>query len=230
MNYHYTHLGAVPGVAKRSAERRDAMLARTGPAARQILANIKKLPRNQQVAALDRVLADFDPNLPTRVRRVAEHLRGEGMSINEALERAIALSLADASINRIKNLGYAYQQGRVLPMGYLGLGQTSESSTDQERSSKKVVGDMFQGIVCSDGLQTSVTSLVGRNEGAQAQAATNIGYEVAQGFAQCGAQAPPPPVPPATQESEKPSLVGPVLFGMGALVVVGGVVWYTRKK
>lgn len=230
MNYHYTHLGVVPGVAKADAEKRDALLARTGPAARQILKRIKKLPRKEQVGALDRVLNDFDPGLPTRVRRVAEHLRSEGMSINKSIERALSLSLADASINRIKNLGYAYQRGHVLPMGYLGLGQTSSSSSDEERSSKKVVADMFQGIVCSDGLQTSVTDLVGRNEGTQAQSATNLGYEVAQGFAQCANQAPVPPAPPATTESEKPSLVGPVVFGLGALVVVGGVVWYTRKK
>ncbi len=231
MNYHYTHLGVVPAVASPSAERRDALLARTGPAARAIMKSIKTLPRKQQVAALDRVLVKFDEGLPERVRRVSEHLHREGMAVNQAVERALALSLADASINRIKRLGRAYRQGAVVPLGYLGT-TTPESTTSQEQDAGQIVAGMFQGIVCSDGLQTSITQMVGQNEGREAHDATNLGYEVAQGFAQCGAQTPTPPLPPTTPPttSGETSLALPIAVGVGALVVVGGVVWYTGRK
>lgn len=231
MHYHYTHLGAVPAVADRSTERRDAMLARTGPAARAVLARLNKLPRSQRAAALDRVLMEFDPSLPGRVRRVAEHLRREGMGVDRAVERALALSLADASINRIKSLGRAYRKGQVLPMGYLG--QTPPAApTQQEQDAGQVVASMFQGIVCSDGLQRSVTDMVGRNEGREAHDATNVGYEVAQGFAQCASLTPPTPPtpPPSAPRDEGGSVVLPVVVGLGALVAVGGVVWYTKRK
>lgn len=232
MNYHYTNLGAVPAVADRSVERRDAMLARTGPAARAVLNRIKRLPRRKQVAALDRVLRDFDPGLPERVRRVAEHLHREGMKVNDAIERALALSLADASINRIQKLGRAYRTGQLLPVGYLGqTPPTTPSSTDAEQSAGDVVAGMFQGIVCSEGLQTSVADMVGRSEGREAHDATNTGYEVAQGFAQCSALAPStPPVPAPEPEREGTSPAVPIAIGVGALVVVGGAVWYTTRK
>lgn len=231
MNYHYTHLGAVPAVAQRSAERRDAMLARTGPAARQILKQIKKLPRRKQVAAMDRVLGRFDPDLPQRVRLVAHHLQSEGMGTNEAVERALALSLADASISKIKQIGVAYRTGTMIPVG--ALGQDTDGETAEEKSAGKAIGRMFQGIVCSSDLQRSVTEMVGRKEGQDAHDAANLGYGVAQGVAQCGMpSSETPPAAPDSDEaaSDRSSLLGPVSVGLGALLVVGGVVWYTRKK
>lgn len=233
MNYHYTHLGAVPALAARGTERRDAMLARTGPAARAVMKQIKRLPRSRQVAALDRVLADFDPELPGRVRRVAAHLRGGGMATDAAIERALALSLADASINRIQKIGRAYQGGELMPMGYLGqTPPTAPSTTAPEQNAGDVVARMFQGIVCSDGLQRSVADMVGRNEGREAHDATNMGYEVAQGFAQCASLTPPAPAPvPPTTSTDEPSLAVPIAVGIGSIVLAGGVFWYvTRKK
>lgn len=231
VNYHYTNLGAVPGVADRSVERRDAMLARTGPAARAILKQIRKLPGSQQVAALDRVLANFDPELPMRVRRVAEHLRREGMSVNASIERALALSLADATISRIQKIGRAYRNGELTPVGYLGqTPPTSPAATTAEQNAGDVVARMFQGVVCSDGLQRSVSEMVGRNEGREAHDATNMGYEVAQGFAQCASLTPaaPAPLPPPAQP-ESSSLAVPIAIGLGAVVVTGGILWYTTR-
>jgi hypothetical protein len=228
----YTNLGAVPAIADPSAERRDAILALTGPGARKVLRQIKRLPRRQQVAALDRVLERFDPELPSRVRRVAEHLHRGGMPTDRAVERALALSLADASISKIKAIGVAHLRGEGVHPGMLGLsGLGSLGTTETERSAEDTVGDVFKGILCSNGLQASVADLVGRNEGGDAATATNTGYEVAQGMAQCGVQAPvEPPPPPATTTGSGGSLAVPIALGAGALLVVGGAVWYTTRK
>lgn len=229
VNYHYTHLGLVPSVARPEAERRDALLARTGPAARAVLARINRLPRRKRVAALDRVLSNFDPGLPTRVRRVAEHLHSQGIGVNQAMERALALSLADASIERIKKIGRAYRKGVVLPMGQLGA--ESSEMTEEEQSAGDVVAGMFQGVICSDGLQTSISEMVGRNEGREAYDATNTGYEVAQGFAQCATLQPPAtPTTPVPEPQDETSLAVPVAVGVGALALAGGVVWFATRK
>jgi hypothetical protein len=233
MRHIYTNLGAVPAIAQPAAERQDALLARTGPAARRIMRHIKRLPRSKQVAALDRVLERFDSELPARVRRVAEHLHRGGMPTDRAVERALALSLADASIEKIKRVGYAYRRGEGAPYGpAMGLG-TSGTGSSSERSAEDEVAAVFQGIACSNGLQATITDLVGRNEGADAAAATNTGYEVLQGAAQCGTLTPtppPPPAPPTTTQSSSGSLAVPLAIGAGALLLVGGAVWYTTKK
>ena len=228
-----------PAVAQRSLEQRDPLLAFTGNAARGIMADINRLPRGKRVRALDNVLASFDPMLPGKVRQVATRLRQTGMPTNLAVERAVALSLADASVDKIRSIGEARLAGKQ-PVGLygLGLGQesdtTSETETEEEKSAKKKVGQMFQGVICSDGVQTAVTDMVGRNQGQDAHAATNLGYEVAQGFAQCANlnQTPTPPTPPTTPPTtqEKPSLAVPIAVGVGALVVVGGFVWYTGRQ
>lgn len=215
-------------------ERRDPLLAFTGNAARGIIQDINRLPHGKRVKALDNVLSSYDRRLPAKVRQVASKLRSEGMSTNMAVERAVALSLADATIDKFRGIGEARRAGQP-PIGLYGLGlgqdSTTTGETDAETSAKKKVGQMFQGIVCADGVQTAVTDLVGRNKGADAAGATNLGYEVAQGFAQCAAPTPTPtpPTTPTTEE-EGSSLAVPIALGVGALVVVGGVVWYTRRK
>lgn len=230
---HYTNLGAVPAIAHPSAERSDALLAITGPGARRIMRAIKKLPRNQQVQALDRALEQFDPQLPARVRHVAEFLHRGGMPTDRAVERALALSLADASIDRFKQVGYAYRRGEGVPQGILsGLGTGTTATSSSGDDAGQAVANVFKGIACSNGLQSAVTDLVGRNEGADAAAATNTGYEVLQGAAQCGvaAPAPAPPPPPPPPPSQGSSLAVPIAVGAGALLIVGGFVLYSAKK
>lgn len=240
MRYHYTSLGAVPALAKRSVERRDEMLARTGPAARSLMVWARRLPPSERVLALNRVLADFEPGLPMRVQRVAEFLHREGMGTEDAVERALALSLADASIEKIKRLGQAYQGGATLHaeqlgrwlgcVGCAGLGQTTTTPPATPTDPGAVVGAMFQGIICSDGLKTAVTDAVGRNEGRSAADATTIGFSVGQGMAMCPPGTAPAPVPDPGPVREERSLALPIAIGVGAIALVGGVAWFTMRK
>lgn len=226
---YYTSMGAIPAAARPDAPKRDEMLARTTVAAKRILRQLDRLPQRRRVAALDRVLRNFDATLPERFRRVGRHLKGRGLSTNRAVERALALSLADASIERIKKLGRAYQKGMVMP---LAGGMGAEGDDSEGDSPEETVGKMFQGIVCSEGLQSTVTDMVGRQEGRDAAEATAIGYEVGQGFAMCPAQQPTPTTPTApapSSEEDRPSMVLPIAVGVGALALVGGVVWWTQR-
>jgi hypothetical protein len=206
-------------------------LARSGPAARAILKKIRRLPREQQAGALDRTLARFDIALPGRVRQVAERLHRGGMNVELAVERAVTLALADSAIGRLKSIGFAYRSGQPLPpvptMRRRTLGDAEEDNTDED------VAKFFQGILCSNGLQSAITDTVGRNEGADARDATHVGYELAQGVAQCSTlnstttTTTPPVVAPAAEET---SLAIPLAIGAGALLLVGGVIWFAKKK
>lgn len=227
MKYHYTQLGAVPAVASRAAERRDLLLAHTGPAARAMLWRINRLPRAQRVPELNRVLAQFGAGLPTRMHRTVEFLHREGMSVGAAVERGLALSLADATIERAKKLGQQARDGQLFPLSG-GLG----AETTEGESAGNVAAKMFQGIACSTDVAAATTDLVGRNEGADAAGATEIGFAVARGAALCPpGSAPPPPGPwPAEQEERGSAL--PLILGLGAAVAIGGVAWFmmARKK
>lgn len=221
----YTNLGAVPSIATRSREQSDPLLAHTGPAARRLMAVVRRYPADRQVQVLDRALDGFQPGTAARVRRVASHLRRQGMSTNQAVERALALSLADSMMEYLQRVGRAHQRGELLPVG--GLGETG----DDEMKPEDVVVGMVQGVLCSQGLQQTITDAVGRSEGQDAATATAVGYGVAQGIAQCPpgttpAPAPPPPPP----ETRGPSLVLPIAVGVGALALVGGIVWMAQRK
>lgn len=221
----YTHLGAVPRLAARSRERRDGFLARTGPAARAVLHRVNQLPRGRRIAALNQALNDFRPGLAPLVRRVANHLQRSGMVAPAALERAIALSLADASIEKFQDIGRGYREGTVLPVGGMGLGALGADSAGE------VFGKMMQGIACSPQLKESTTDVVGRNEGADAASATSIGFEVVRGMSFC--PVPPPeesPAAPPSEATEESSSLVPVLIGVGALAAVGGVVYFATRK
>jgi len=222
MKHRYTSLGAAPALAKRSVEKRDAILARTGPAARQLLKASGRSP-----AKLGKLLGRIDPNLPGRVHQVARHLNRQGMAADTAVERAVALSLADSMIEQVKALGERVRRGMPpapLFSTAMGLGGLGDEAAD-------VVGSMAQGILCSDGLRTTLADMVGRQEGRDAADATLIGFSVAQGAAQCGRTPTPTPTPPADDpEPESSSLVIPIVVGVGVLALVGGIVWVTRKK
>jgi hypothetical protein len=220
---HYTSLGAVPAIAHRKNERRDALLARTGPAARAVLRHINKLPRDQRVPELNRVLADLDPGAPARMHRVSEFLRRQGLSVSDAVERALALTLADASIEHFKRVGRRHRSG-MQSMGSLG----DSTTTGLGQDAGTVVGGMIQGLTCTPALRDSIAAMVGREEGREAHDATVTGFDAARAMSMCPTT-PEVPLPPP-EEPSGPSLVVPVLIGVGALVFAGGVVWYTGRK
>jgi hypothetical protein len=221
MMHRNTHLGAIPAIAKRSAERGDVMLAHTGHAARKILRAIRKYPRAQRPAALNRALAATDPKLPGEVRRLAASLRAKGAGIGYALERALTLALADSTVRQIKGAGRLYQRRGGYPMG--GMGGLGDEAGD-------LVGGIAQGVACAGGLRDQTATMVGMEEGADAAAATRLGFEILRGMAQC----PPPvvpPVPPADPVDTSSSMAVPIMIGIGTLIAVGGVAWIvTRKK
>ena len=219
-----THMGAVPALARRTTESHDALLAHTGPAARAILYRINQLPKSLRVEELNRVLGRFEPGLPARLRRTVEYLHREGMPVDAAMERALTLSLADGSIEKAKQLGRKARDGQLFPMGGLG------AETPEGEDAGDVAARMFQGIACSPDVSAATTNIVGRNEGADAADATQIGFAVARGFALCPpGTVPEPPVAPPP-ETEERSVLMPVLLGVGALAAVGGVVWFVARK
>jgi hypothetical protein len=219
----YTSLGAVPSIAPRRNEKRDALLARTGPAARAILRRINTLPRAARAPELNRVLADFDPDAPSRLHRVSERLYAQGYDLNAAVERALALTLADASIEHFKRLGMRGRSGGVYP-----LGDSTTSAPGQDAGA--IVAGLIQGITCTPALRDSVSTLVGRNEGQQAHDATRLGFDAARSMSMCPTTPVPPVAPPASETSSGPSYLVPVLVGVGALAVAGGVIWYSGRK
>lgn len=224
MHSSYTSLGVVPSIAQRSNEKRDALLARTGPAARAILRSINALPRDQRLPELNRVLADFDPAAPERMHRVSEHLRSGGMGINEAVERALALTLADASIEHFKTIGRRQHRGELYSLGALG----DSTTTTEGQDAGAVVGALIQGLTCSPTMRDSISALVGQNEGREAYDATRTGFDAARAMSMCPTTPEVPTVP--LPETTAPSILVPVLVGVGALVLAGGVVWYARKR
>lgn len=162
------------------------MLAHTGTAAREVLRAVKKYPRSQQPAALDRALANSDRKLPSEVRRLAAILRRRGAEADYAVERALALALADATVRRMKATGRLYQRGGGYPMGGLG-----DEAAD-------IVGGVAQGIACSTGVRDQTATMVGMEEGADAAGATRLGFELLRGVSMCPAPT-PAPVPPRTR-------------------------------
>lgn len=224
MTHIYTNLGAVPQLATRQAERSDLLLRWTGDAARKLMRLVRRYPADQQATRLDQMLAQFDAGLPGKVRQVATRLRADGMGTNLAVERALALSLADSMITRIKNVGMA-AQGRPVPLS--GLGQTSPSTSPD---AGQILAQTLQGVVCSQGLQTAITDLVGRNEGRDAASATAVGFGVGSGVAQCGSLTTPPPPPADPSGDEEGSLAVPIVVGVGVIAAIGGILWWTTRK
>jgi hypothetical protein len=217
---------AIPEIARRRAEKRDPLLWWTGRASRAILAKIGKLPRDQRAAELRRVLAQYEPELPAQVQRIASRLHRGGMPLNGAVERAVALGLADATAERFQRFGRARMANEIYPVG--GLGDVAPE-TQEGREAGEIAGDMFRGIACSDGLKESVSDMVGTSRGADAAQAATIGFEVVKGTAQCSALEPIPDAA-AAADTREGSLVVPLVVGIGALAVVGGVVLYMRKR
>jgi len=224
MTRRYTNLGAVPSVAGRSAERRDLLLAHTGTAARRLLRAVKKRPRKDQVAVLNRALKAIDPSLPAEVNRVADFLNRQGMKTDRAVERALSLALADAVVERAKTAGRRYQRGAGYPMAGWGMGGLGDEAGD-------IVGASVQGLFCSTGVRDAAAEMVGRQEGADAAGATTLGFELLRGMSQCPAGTTEVPPPPPSEPVEQDSLLVPVLVGAGALALAGGAFWlFTRKK
>lgn len=219
-------MAQIPEIALRRREKRDPLLWWTGRASRAILAKINRLPRDQRAPELRRVLAQYDPELPALVQRIAARLYSQGMPLNGAVERAVALGLADATVERFQRFGRARMANELYPIG--GLGETAPQTPEGDDASK-IVGDMIRGIACSDGLKESVSDMVGTRRGADAAQASTIGFEVVKGAAQCSALEPIPPAA-AAPETREASYVLPLVVGIGVLAVVGGVFWYTRKK
>lgn len=213
---HYTDLGLVPAVAGRSSESRDALLAHTGAAARSILRGVKRLPRRHRLSELDRVMSSFNPALPTRMHKVTEFLHRQGMPVDMAVERALTLSLADASIEKVKEIGARYAAGEGYPLG-LGATSSEESSTMMER------------IACSPVISSTTTDMVGRKEGADAAGLTRLGFEVLRNVAACPPGTVQVPLPPSERTEESSPLV-PIVVGLGGLAAVGAIVWFATRR
>jgi hypothetical protein len=194
----------------------DALLSATSAAARRLLERTATLSPGDRVRAIDAEVSILDPSGPARVRQVASYLRRfHGLSHRAAVERALSLSLADGAIARFKRLG-----------GAGGLGSADAAPTQGDAGS--VVGTMFQNLICSDPVRTQVTEAVGRNEGANAAAATSTGFEAARAMAPCTPE--PLPLPPPTPApAPGPSLVAPVALGVLGLAAVGGMVWWASR-
>jgi hypothetical protein len=221
----YSGLGAAPmpirDRARRDMEHRDALLAKTGPTARALMERTKHLPPAERVRAIDGALASLDPTGPSRVRQVASYLRRHhGLSANEAVERALALALADGAIDRLQRAG-----GRG-PGSLAGLGTDASAETD----AGALVAGMFHNIACSDPVRTQVTDIVTRHEGANAAAATTLGFETVRAAAPCNPAAPAPAAPSSSPSSSGDSdVVAPIVIGAVGLVVVGGIVWWASR-
>lgn len=214
MSHYYSHLGAVPPIAARDAERRDELLAHTGNAAREILRDVNQQPVSRRVDALNRALANHDPQLPAAVHRVAQRLAREGMTADLAVERALTLALADSTIERFKAIGARRMHGGE-PLGGLG-------------GARDTLSNLTQKVACSDRVRRRTTTIVGRNEGATAATATDIGFDVVRTAADCNGDVPPPP-PPGPAAVQRRSPVGPIMVGVG-LLLVGGAIWVTMRK
>jgi hypothetical protein len=214
----------IPEIAKRKMEKRDPLLRWTGRAARSVLARINQLPRGQRADELRRVLTSYEPGLPAIVEQSAVKLHAAGMPLNGAMERALALGLADATIVRMQKLGRARMRNEFFPLG--GLGEAAQTAAGQDAG--QIVEGMFRGVACSDDLRTSVTDLVLQSNGGEAAQASTVGFEVAKGMAQCSSAPDIPDAPPAPEDRD--SLVLPIVVGIGALAVAGGVAYYVTKK
>jgi len=206
----------VPAIAQRSAERTDLMLAHTGNAARRLLRRIRALPGDQQIGALQQELAAFDSRLPADVRKLAEVLRRDGMRTDMAMERALALALADAVMRQAENTGRLYQRGGGYPMN--GLGSLGNAGS--------ILTGMAQGIACSSDLRSQAVLKSTQTGGAEAGAAAQTGFDVLRGGAQCPDVSPAP----APESVSSSSSVVPIVVGLGVLAVAGGVVWAAARK
>lgn len=246
MKNYYTDLGAVPSFTTPMWEESDPILRHTGRAAKQFLKAIKrKYARSERAAEMNRILAKYEPTLPARLNRVAHFLKSKGMSTEKAVEKALMLSLADATSTKVQQMGHAYRRGQLRPAGlmrrrygdgggdYAGghwwgaLGETAASSGP---SPEEVVGNMFKGVVCSDALQASFSDVAGRNEGRDAASATNMGFDLAQGFAQCQpAELPAPASLPESGDDEGTNWILPVGLAVGGLAVLGGVIFFMKR-
>lgn len=208
----------------------DPVLTRTRAASAEILRQISLLPPAAQRDELDHVLSSYDPKLPAALRTVADHLRRKRfMSVKAAMHEALALTLADAAIAKIKDIGARAAAGDENAAanalgcdGCDGLGGLGNAGT--------VAADMTRGLVCSAEIQAAITALVGRNEGTTGASLTTLGFAVAQLAAQCPRApdaAPPPPPPPPPQ---KASLAVPLAIAGGAVLLVGAIAFAARVK
>lgn len=222
--HHYSGLGAV-GAS-------DPLMARTRLAARTVLKKVEREAPGDKLAELNRGLAAFDPSLPGKLQRVFAHLVERGRDPNAALEEALARTLADSIIERYKLVGQAALRGQRLSVdtvtsisGLAGLGSVGSDIA-------KFFGSVARSTACSDGVRSLTTDLVGRSEGRGAATATDVGFEVTRGVTRCRQPGAGPAAPGAPFPTEEPRRFPwtPVLIGVGALAVVGGVVFVAARK
>lgn len=209
-----------------SSHANDPLVARTSAAAREILARVRRLPVAHRAAEIDRAMASFEGGLDRKVRILAQRLAKRGMSAEAAIERAMSLGLADATVSRVHRIGKAYQRGEVLPLPHVleGLGQLGQDAG-------AVAEQMFRGVLCAPELSSTLTSVAGKQGGQEASLATGIGFGVARGVASCpSAPAPVPVEPMPTDTDEGRNLYLPIALGIGVLAAVGGIVWFTQQN
>lgn len=220
MKHYYSGLGSAS-----TANRRDEMLRRTSAAASKLLRG--------SPAQLDAALSKLDPALPGNFRKITAYIqRTRGWPVAKAAHEALTLALADAMIAHFQRLGQKAMtesdptalSGKLI--GVMGLG--SLGSDPPER----VIENLARGIACSRGLQTTTSTLTGREQGRTAADATSVGFEVARAFATCPEESPSTPLPPAQAEvhDDSMSIIVPVAIGVGVLAILGGAIWYTSRS
>lgn len=205
-------------------ERSDPLLRRTHKAARAIMRDVRKLPKSERLARLDAALSSYDRALPGKVKAVANTLYRNGANLNEAVERALTLSLADASIDRVRRLGEQVSSQSVEGLGAIGLSGAEDD-----------LKDLFTSVACSQELRRTASEKAGESQGSKAYNATLVGFKAAESVVNCPERSQtdltkPPPTPPPEPKDDGMSIGVPIVVGVTVLGLAGVGIWYMRTQ
>lgn len=215
-------------VARAQNGRSDALLRQTRRTARAIMRDIRKLPKAERMPRLYEALSSYEPSLPAKVKAVANTLHRRGASLNEAVERALTLSLADASIDRMRRLGEQVAAGRPGASGLGSLGSLAGAEDDLK--------DLAVSVACSEELQRTAAEKAGESQGTKAYNATLLGFKAASSAVKCpegtkqDLTKPPPSPPTKPQDGDEMSLAVPIIVGVSVLGLAGVAIWYMRTQ
>lgn len=180
------------------------------------------------MSRLYEALASYDPTLPAKVRAVADTMHRRGAPLHRAVEKALTLSLADASIDRMRRIGEQVMTGRAGASGLGALGALSGAEDDLK--------DLAVSVACSEELQKTASEKAGESQGTKAYNATLLGFKAAKSTVKCPERTeedltkPPPTHPSPKPEDDELSIAVPVIVGVGVLGLAGVAIWYMRTQ